>query len=356
MSDVKAVFHFNLSKAGLNQELIQTGIRGTVSRKVEALFSELSPEDRVLVIECGRDVGSYIEVKLQDIELNSSVYQSQVDDEKAWIKATAIELDAMPTVPQALALARHLWESGKAVREQAKLKVAGAKAAAAEQRRRNLAAYRELHKRLYRPDTGLITTGNLESLRKWTWADSTGHVIDTDFRPSNQEADALELHGNVRHELRRRHTSVVEDAIKELEKAAAEAEKDRWIKAHGSTHLREAWLADYPSSREYLIERAAMEFPGFTLDFDDNGSDKTRSFPSEAALKAEKHLESFGVKCRVVWVTEWPSSKVDEDDRWGVEEDPREAIVVRGWHGKDLYIEPEDVALTRVYGEEVYKK
>jgi hypothetical protein len=259
----------------------------------------------------------------------------------------------MPTVAQALALARQLWESGKAVREQAQAKVAEAKAAAAQHRQRNLNAYREHYNHLYHPESGLITTGNLEALKAWRWADSTGHVLDAGFTPTPDEFGDLGL-SSYRRELRRRYDSVVEDAVKELEKAAAEAEKDRWIEVHGSRHLREAWAAGYPAQREYLTERAALEFPGFTLDFDNNGEDKTRTFPSEKALAAEKHLKSFGVSGRVVWVTSWPTSKRDEDD-WGDDEESCEAVRVSGWHGKDLYIRPESMDMTRAYGPAVYE-
>lgn len=352
---VKAVFLFNLSKAGLNQELIQTGQRGGVGRKVEVPFAELSPDDRALVVECGRDLGAFIEVSLQNVALNSDVYATRVEDESAWIKATTVELDAVPTISEAVALARQLRDRGKSVREHAKAKVAEAKATAAEQRRRNLAAYEELHNKLYHPGLGLIATRNLPALKGWSWADSTGHLLDGGFAPDAHESDKMTLYAPARLLRYKGAGSVVDDAIKELEKAAAEAEKDSWIRQYGSAHLKEAWLADYPSSREYLVERAAKEFPGFTLDFDGNGGDTSRSFPSRKALAAEKYLQSLGVSCRVVWVTQWPFDKRDEVIE---DNDACEAIRISDWYGKDLYAKPADINLnlSRPYGTSVYQQ
>lgn len=111
------------------------------------------------------------------------------------------------------------------------------------------------------------------------------------------------------------------------EKAAAEAEKQTWVEEHGSEHLRKALCAGYDCQRLYVTERAAKEFPGFTVDFGDDARWDNRSCPSEEALAI-----SLGVPTsRVVWLTA-PARKLRgmEAEDW----ESREAVVVEDWLGK----------------------
>lgn len=108
------------------------------------------------------------------------------------------------------------------------------------------------------------------------------------------------------------------------EKAQRETEKAAWIAEHGSEHLRQAFAAGYNSQRRYVQERAALEYPGYAIDFDDNAGWKARSFPSEAAL-----AEALRVKGEVVWLT----SGVERSEEWE-EFTEREAVVITGYLGK----------------------
>lgn len=115
-----------------------------------------------------------------------------------------------------------------------------------------------------------------------------------------------------------------QEAAAAAEKAEREAEKAAWIAEFGSQHLRAAFAAGYNSQRQYVIERAALEYPGYAIDFDDNAGWKARSFPSEAAL-----AEALRVGGEVVWLT----SEAEKSEDWE-EDQEREAVVVQGYLGK----------------------
>ena len=122
-----------------------------------------------------------------------------------------------------------------------------------------------------------------------------------------------------------------EKAIRE----ALEAEKLAWILEHGSNYLKDAASLDYDCQRLYAIERSSLEYPDFTLDFDDKADWSSRSCPSAKAIAIVKSLVAFGIDAQVVWLT----SPVDgeESDEFDDEEsgfDAREAIVIRDYLGK----------------------
>ena len=113
-----------------------------------------------------------------------------------------------------------------------------------------------------------------------------------------------------------------EAAAKEAEKQARLAERKVWALEYGSPRLRKCVEGDYDCQRLYVFERAAREHPGYIVDFDDRGNWKVRSGPSEAALD-----EAARVGGEVVWITAMPGIDYEE-------EEPGEAVVIRGYLGK----------------------
>jgi hypothetical protein len=97
---------------------------------------------------------------------------------------------------------------------------------------------------------------------------------------------------------------------KELEKATVEAEKVAWVRANGSDHLRRCVEAGYDCQRLYVTERAALEHPGYLVDFDNRADWKSRACPSPDAMD---EVESAGGDAQVVWLTEPPSGSDEED-------------------------------------------
>jgi hypothetical protein len=101
------------------------------------------------------------------------------------------------------------------------------------------------------------------------------------------------------------------------------ADRAAWIGAHGSEFLRKACDAGYDCQRRYVTERAALERPGFTADFDDRADWRDRSCPSEVAL--DLALAAGGT---VVWLTR-PGRELGEPEYW----EPCEAVVIRQYLG-----------------------
>lgn len=132
-------------------------------------------------------------------------------------------------------------------------------------------------------------------------------------------------------------------AATEALKAEREADKIAWILAHGSEYLQKAHTAGYDCQRKYVEERAALEFPGFVVDFDDNAHWSSRSCPSEPSLNAALAInEAAGDEiAEVVWLTTEPDGTAlgtESDDRGEWDTSPlqprREAIVIRNYLGK----------------------
>jgi hypothetical protein len=109
---------------------------------------------------------------------------------------------------------------------------------------------------------------------------------------------------------------------------AAEDERRAWIAEHGSERLKLMADAGYEYRRTYEEERAALEFPGYSLSPDNYDRDD-RANPSLEALKELKRLEALGIEAEINWVTETIKSE-DEDDDYGYEkrEEKYEAVVV----------------------------
>jgi hypothetical protein len=115
-----------------------------------------------------------------------------------------------------------------------------------------------------------------------------------------------------------------DDAIRSLEAAARDAAKSAWAAAHGSPLLQRALAAGYDCQRLYVTERAALEAPGFDVDFDNEAAWKSRSCPSAAALDLADRVQRLpGAQVEIVWLTQ----PIDgEDDAYEFE--PCETVAV----------------------------
>lgn len=120
------------------------------------------------------------------------------------------------------------------------------------------------------------------------------------------------------------------------EQAREERARERaaWIAKYGSDGLKRRVAAGYDCQRRYALERAALEYPEYELDFNGTADWKPRSCPSDAALD-----EAERVGGEVVWLTAAPSSDLATDDEEGDEADyeryalPQEAVVKRHFLG-----------------------
>lgn len=123
------------------------------------------------------------------------------------------------------------------------------------------------------------------------------------------------------------------DALAAAEaRAAREAERATWIAVHGSDYLKRCQVGGYNCQRQYALERAKAERPGYTLDYNDAARWRDRSGPSDAALVEAERVGGF-----VVWLTAPPSASVARDDDedggdYGFE--PCEAVVITDFLGQ----------------------
>lgn len=201
--------------------------------------------------------------------------------------------------------------------------------------------------------------GHVQFVKGWverpiTTADEWFALLDEARRARQemeQRAEPIRETQRIREEEARRRSAEARrqaEAERAQRQAEAEAEKARWISEHGSARLRKAFEAGYDCIRLYLLERAAHEYPGFVLDFDDKAEWKSRACPSERALDIEEATKASHPHAHVwiVWLTkppcaEHPDSEGDYDDRYY---EPREAVVVRDprYEGRDLVMSLED--------------
>lgn len=138
-------------------------------------------------------------------------------------------------------------------------------------------------------------------------------------------------------EYKRYVDSYIHSAERSLKKEQREQEKSNWITAHGSDHLQRAWGMAYDCQRLYVTERAAMEAPGYTVDFNESASWRDRSCPSMQALDELTAIEKAvkGEYHYVAWLLKPASDSVDEDDYYDYQHDyPCEAIIIRGYLGR----------------------
>lgn len=113
-----------------------------------------------------------------------------------------------------------------------------------------------------------------------------------------------------------------EDAAKARAKAYWEAEKQAWVEAHGSDHLKAGFAAGYDMPRTYREERALLELGRDYALVTEYQEFKDREDPSPEALAETVRLSNLGYQAGVMWV--------EEDDR-GLS---YEAVVVSDYLGR----------------------
>lgn len=326
MQDVNVVFEFDLSKEARNRELIATGQRGDMTRRVSVPFSSLNPEQRSLALANGNDTNQNVFVVLREVQLRDTPNGSGQDNGH-WRSEKRVVLDEMPTLEELWAILARLVAGNKEAHEVAAARAQAVRNEVAAARARDLKVYHYLHTRLYHPRHGLIPTGNLDALEKVSWSDLT----DRDFRPNANEEAGLEWQPGPRGRIH----DLVSSAINQIVKDRAEAEKDRWIKAHGSNRLRRAWEAGHDCQRGYVAERAALEAPGWTVDFGDDLRTKDRTYPTAKALdlldRAKPLADKLGVKVGIEWLSSYRPG--DDDNYWQEpHEDEEQEVLVMRWY------------------------
>jgi hypothetical protein len=109
-------------------------------------------------------------------------------------------------------------------------------------------------------------------------------------------------------------------------------EKEKWIINNGSEYLKDCLNLGYSANKEYVIERATIDFANYIVDYDDDAKWETRVSPSQTALDEIKRIKKDfpELKAEIVWLIK-PSYEIDYDD---YENYPREAIVICNYLGE----------------------
>lgn len=160
------------------------------------------------------------------------------------------------------------------------------------------------------------------------------------FEAEHQAAEA-ERADKLAESVRRANAA---DAERKAKAEAEKAERLAWIAEHGSARLKKCIAHGYDCARLYEIERAAFDFPGWVLDYNDTGNYKVRSGPSLEALERMEGIQTWlkgrgmtEATVRIVWLTAEPTSepgRTDEDTDW----EPREALLLEGVGLHDLFL------------------
>lgn len=295
-------------------EIAQTGKAQPADRTLTIDLTQVPAEQRTGLLTLTKPTGATHngEPTLNSIDISRRLAPDTTADrlaERGTYDTVMVRLDAAPTIEQIIALAQEIAAQRTGLD------------AAAEQIR---AQRRTEAKRLdgiaaaAQADLDAIAqTGDLDALRAW--------------RVPAELGDTFSEHRA------RRLREARDRAIAHLEELSRESEKAYWILDHGSEHLKRCIEAGYDCKRQYVVERAAMEAPGFTVDFDDKAAWDRRACPTAAALDAEDAARALGLgEPQIVWL-KTPAQDRPPAHRSEWEEDDFaacEAVVVRGYLGK----------------------
>ena len=276
---------YQLSKEARRRIAVETGDEPKAEQELVIDLAPLAPEQRAVLLDA-RDKWQSGPVALQKF---SPVSYPTGDDRDPWY-ATARDMDAVLTTADEVlaALAVAVTEQETARFEQARLRVEA-----------NADTVRDARAYLATPET----------------ENQPGHLI---FRPGlwpdaerYAEATALVEQVKIEYERRLKLAGELNKAEAEAKKAKADAEDAArmvWAIGYGSDQLRRGLEAGYSCSRLYVVERAAVEFPDYVVDYNDTAAWKTRATPSiealderDAVLAAHPDLDPEAVQ--IVWLT-----------------------------------------------------
>lgn len=119
---------------------------------------------------------------------------------------------------------------------------------------------------------------------------------------------------------------------KEEAKRVYRAERADWIKQYGSNYLKDCLELDVSANKQYIIERANLEFSDFCVDYDNDADWESRVSPSVEGLALLKELRAKypDLDSQIVWLTRPCYNDYDHDGY------PCEAVVIRNYYGYDL--------------------
>ena len=326
---------FQVSEECRKNEAAKTGESGPAERTLVVNLSDLSQARRkaILSIADVKPDGDFAlrldwdRTKTLILRDEPHGYGHDVDNARpnSWLDRQELIFDETPTAEVLVARVSEIPHANHGVQEAAEklaepyqAKVAATQAAAVENEQRHQAEYERMRPLLEQ----LIAAEDLD------------RVSNASCVPGSVERPGWynwSYHPRAENSL----SYMQDEAYNALRRKRGEAEKTAWITEHGSDHLKRAHTAGYDCQRLYVIERAALEAPGFTVDFNDSAEWKSRSCPSTEALdEAEAAKELDLGESSVVWLTEQPNAKRIETGEYFEIFGATEAVVIEDFLGK----------------------
>ena len=91
---------------------------------------------------------------------------------------------------------------------------------------------------------------------------------------------------------------------REEAKSLARQEKEKWAIQYGSQYLKDCFTNKYKCNREYVLERAYQDYPGYLVDYKDRFDASDVISPSREALDEVMALTKKGADARIYYNNE----------------------------------------------------
>lgn len=317
--------------------LMETGERLPSPASLKVDLADLTPPQRAIVVQAGINHHDVVAMPSIVIGIKADILSPgrpafAYDPNHSSPGMTLIggegDFDTIPTVQEWLAMAEARLATHARWQPELDARLAAwqAEQDAKAQRKRELEQQYTALKTEWLPKIDAMTEAE------------ANHALPESIRQIEQEMKALRVSFGYRGCLSDARHERWERLRRERVKAETEAAKTAWVQAHGSAHLKRACAGGYDCQRLYVTERAALEAPGFAVDFDDTAGWKSRACPSVEALDIADSVTAGLGSVEVVWLTEPVTEKAevrgDYYEPYEDEFEPCEAVIIRGYLDK----------------------
>jgi len=145
-----------------------------------------------------------------------------------------------------------------------------------------------------------------------------------------EEAKALETAieaGNKKLEAEKDAEEAAKKAAIKAENEAKKAERQLWIEAHGSVHLKRLVVEEIPCDETYRNERLSKERPGWQFYGDICGEVVDCRDATSETIAALDEAREGGIECAVMWLAEG-GHVCDRDERYECSQNFEEGFIL----------------------------
>jgi hypothetical protein len=314
--------NYKPSEALYKSHLIATGEQ-LKDKFLSVELTTLTPEQRAVIVRSGIDnYKGEVSYPLLVTGVDAKHYSGP-----QFTTESLPELDAIPTVEEWIAIASKALASRDKFQPELDT-ILTERRQAKEAHDKRLAEVQARYKALQ--------AEWLPRIEKMTEAEANQPLPDDVLNVENELRALLGSSGKIWSEISAAKSNRWRELHDDRIKAKALAIKTAWIAEHGSDRLKRAIEKGHDCQRKYVIERSAVEAPGYVVDFENAADWKDRPCPSLSALNEADEAESLKLgNVKIVWLTDEPrTSKRTSDDYYEDEFQACEAVVIRGYLGK----------------------